>query len=168
MALTQVGLNTFKNYVRYPTNCSYTGYCIENQKVIIYNEGKKVKDSQKKVIDFIQEIDNIVVESGVKSAIYGPLIDKDGNVQGALQIVNRVKENEVFGKEWYEEFESIREVLGSAVYHASKIDNVMNMNWKMLGVMDKMDGLIVKSTNVLEGSSKNLEQYLSEAKGKER
>ena len=161
------GTKFIKNFVRYPINCSFTGYSIKTGKVIIYTEGEKKfeEGKEKKEIEYIQEIDNLVLENSVKSAIYGPIIDKEGNIQGALQIVNMINNNEYFTEECYPEFESLREVLGSAVHQANKVDNVMNMNWKMLGVMDKMDEMMVEGDTFLANSSKNLEQYLIKAKG---
>ena len=45
-------------------------------------------------IEFFSEVDNFVSESSIKTAVFGPIIDFYGNVQGALQIINKVNEHE--------------------------------------------------------------------------
>ncbi len=41
VGIDPTGCNFVKRVVKYPTNCSYTGYCIEHNKILIYNKDEK-------------------------------------------------------------------------------------------------------------------------------
>jgi hypothetical protein len=89
-----------RTIVKYPTNLGYTGHAIETKSPILYippdpsEEEKELKD--KPEIEFEAEVDNIVSQTFIKSAIYAPVIDGDGKIQGAIQLVNKINDAEIF------------------------------------------------------------------------
>ncbi|CAI2375155.1 unnamed protein product [Moneuplotes crassus] len=170
-AITTVGTDPggtkfISTYAKYPASYGYTGHCIQTHQITVYQDGVKKyrKNSPDAELEYISEIDNFVLEADVRNAIYGPCFDQHGKIQGVLQIINKVHSSESFTEECYPEMESICGVIGSAIAHANSVDNTMNMNWKMQGVMEKMDLITIKGDDLLADSSKTLEQYLIDAK----
>lgn len=52
-------------------------------------------------------MDNYVSETKILTALYGPVIDSSGNLQGAIQIVGKTNPAEFFDETNAEEFKSI-------------------------------------------------------------
>ena len=55
----------------------------------------------------------------VKNALYGPLIDGDGNVTGCIQLMNK-KGSDDFNEEDLEEFRTVLGVIATTVKNANE------------------------------------------------
>ena len=77
-------------------------------------------------------------ETFVSSALYGPIIDSNGNVQGAIQILNKENDCEVFDEAYTDEFESLWGAIGSAIWNAHTTLNIMALSYRMSQILNKV------------------------------
>ena len=84
------------NYWSFPTSLGYTGYCIQNKKILIYNQNEKnlqnIEANSK--IEIFSEVDSFLSVNSIKTTVFGPIVDSYGNVQWALQIINKINNHE--------------------------------------------------------------------------
>lgn len=82
------GIPFITQVAKYPSNVGLTGRAIQSRNVITYDRDKdnqqfKEKDEDKgSSATFLVEVDNFSEAHVVKNALYGPLLDGDGNVTG--------------------------------------------------------------------------------------
>jgi hypothetical protein len=60
-------------------------------------------------------LDNHICLPNLKNGLFGPIIDGDGKVQGAIQIINKADGKEPFDEEDIREFKCICGVIGTIV-----------------------------------------------------
>lgn len=87
------GIKFVKSIVKFPSHLGYTGEAIRQRQTVIYTPQKKTKedDSSRPEIEFQEEIDNYVGETALNWALYSPIIDCKGMIQGVLQLVNQLQ-----------------------------------------------------------------------------
>jgi hypothetical protein len=49
------------------------------------------------------------------NALFAPIVDADGVVQGVIQLINLEKESSLFDKAYMEEFENVCKIIGTAI-----------------------------------------------------
>jgi hypothetical protein len=97
------GINYFSGVVKYPIGIGFTGKSITEKRPLVYFKQDDIESTDFCIStispkEFISEIDNCVSQSNVHNGIFGPLIDGDGQIQGAIQILNMkspLKEDEI-------------------------------------------------------------------------
>lgn len=84
------GVKYIETLVKFPSNLGFTGAAIRLKKTLIYTpaESRKEEDTSNNDIEFLEEVDNYVNETSVKWAMYSPIIDSQGTVQGVVQVLN--------------------------------------------------------------------------------
>lgn len=138
------GTKYIKSIVKYTSNVGYTGEAITNRSQLVYippDPRLKSTEIAKTEYEFKPEIDNYVCESIVTSAMFGPIIDTQGIVQGAIQILNKTNDAETFNETYTDEFESICDVIGSVVSNAHCTVNIMSLSHKMGQVLNNVSPL---------------------------
>lgn len=90
-----------------------------NKSIIFDENSSQDEDANGNLIEFSSEVDNYVSETKIKSALYGPVMDTAGNIQGAIQVVNKTNPSEVFDEGNASEFKFICDVIGTAVRNAN-------------------------------------------------
>ena len=90
------GIKFIRNYWSFPTSLGYTGYCIQNKRILVYNQNEKNLQNieANSEIEFFSEVDNFLSVNSIKTAVFGPIVDSYGNVQGALQVINKINDHE--------------------------------------------------------------------------
>lgn len=81
---------------------------------------------------FVNEVDNFSEAGLVRNALFGPLIDGDGNVTGCLQLLNKVGRPQ-FDETDLEEFQTVLGVIGTTVKNANESFNILNLTISLLG-----------------------------------
>eukprot|EP00347_Sterkiella_histriomuscorum_P004463 403360366 len=79
---TAIDLNE-DNIVRFPNNIGLTGQAIAKKEIIVSHTG--FKDRQ-----FAPEVDNYININKINNMLIGAMVDKNGEVKGVLQLINKV------------------------------------------------------------------------------
>ena len=79
----------------------------------------------------MNEIDNFSEAGIIKNALYGPLLDGEGNVTGCLQLLNKRGRGQ-FDEADLEEFQTVLGVIGTTVKNANESFNILNITISLL------------------------------------
>jgi hypothetical protein len=88
-------------------------------------------DDEEHDVEFEPEIDNFVGETDVASALYSPIIDHEGNVQGVIQLVNFIDGHRSIEQPQIREIECTCEVIGSAIKNLGEIISIMVLSTRL-------------------------------------
>ena len=100
----------------FPNTVGYSGHAIKTKKTILYLDPKyRDKDYIEYDCEKEDEIDNFYQEHEISSALYVPLIDHNGNIQGVLQMVNFIYGPHSISNRIIEEIETTCEIIGSSI-----------------------------------------------------
>mmetsp|Transcript_14079 Transcript_14079/g.12431 ORF Transcript_14079/g.12431 Transcript_14079/m.12431 type:complete len:247 (+) Transcript_14079:924-1664(+) len=154
--VTHPEIKFIRGKVVYPNTVGYTGYAIQKQKTIFYLDPKYRDDDY---IDYDckieDEIDNFYQEPEVSSALFLPILDHKGDVQGALQLINFIHGTEALSQRQINEIETTCEIIGSSLYNLREITNIMLCSSKLT---ENIQSVSIKITQ-------KLEKYLTQVEG---
>lgn len=147
-------LKFIKGKVKYPNHLGYTGYWIKTRKSILYIDPKRrdIHDEEHDV-EFEPEIDNFVGETDVASALYSPIIDHEGNVQGVIQLVNFIDGHRSIEPPQIRELECTCEVIGSAIKNLGEIISIMVLSTRLYDWVGRISEIAMKELENLGGIS---------------
>lgn len=124
------GVKYIRDVVKFSSLNGYTGQSVQQKKIIFYEQSDPMnkKEDKKGEVNFEYEIDNFVLETDFKTAIFSPLMDADGNkfninnidqVQGVIQLINLKKDSELHNESYLNEFRHICKVIGTSIKNCS-------------------------------------------------
>ena len=131
------GIPYITEIAKYPASLGLTGKAISTKKTIIYDkdqeqdQGSKDSGNQSTFSGFVGELDNHAGAGFVKQAIYGPLVDGDGNVTGCIQLLNKIGKAQ-FDQMDLEEFNTVVGVIATTVKNANESFNILNLSMSLL------------------------------------
>lgn len=76
--------------------------------------------------EFVTEVDNSISQANHQNGLYGPLYDNDGNLQGAIQLLNKDNGIGTFSQDEIEEFKFLCTILAIVIskhYSTSEVFN---------------------------------------------
>ncbi|CAI2380703.1 unnamed protein product [Moneuplotes crassus] len=114
------GHDYFRNILKYPIGLGFTGQSIERRKPLVYYRVESIHSGSenKSTIspeEFVAEVDNSISQEKLKNGLYGPLYDNEGNLQGAIQLLNKENGNGTFTEEEIEEFKFLSTILAIVI-----------------------------------------------------
>ena len=98
----------FDNICTFPLHLGCTGQAIETQKSVYFNA------SEEKSLMFESDIDYCIGGAGVESLSVSPIFSSDGELQGVLQLVNRLNSEKISTQDCLE-VESLMPALGQII-----------------------------------------------------
>ena len=132
------GTKFIKNILKFPSTLGYTGNAyIHNEKLIYTPKNSMLrKNPSEREVDFKEEFDNHVCESIVKWALYNPLKDETGKIQGVLQIINKETEGDLLNENntlylLDYKLDVLSEIIGTAIRNAITSTNIMALSYSM-------------------------------------
>lgn len=94
----------FDNVVTFPLNLGCTGQAITTQKSVFFNPPEKSKKYE-------SDIDNCIGVATVDSLLVSPIFSPDGELQGVIQLLNRLNSDKITAHDCHE-VESLMPALG--------------------------------------------------------
>jgi len=128
------GFKFVRNMVKFSIGEGYTAYSILKKKMLIYNqEDKEQTEKQKRNnIKFDVEVDNFQMVFDMTTALYNPIIDADGKIQGVLQLINLEKDSYMYDDHYLQEFESVWKIIATAVKNCQDCNNIISLRYEVV------------------------------------
>lgn len=118
--------------VKYPVNIGITGEVMRTKQIYVsYNV---LKDPL-----YVAEVDNILNTQEVKNIIVAPLTNNEGEVDGILQIRNKLQDVPINDQDKHY-IQSLTKLLGVAVQNADTMHELWNLQYGLFGKLDTMVG----------------------------
>ena len=110
------------NIVRYPFNIGLTGLAIKNKQIIVSQLGQR--DRQ-----FAPEVDNYMNFNKIGNILIGPMVDKNGQVMGVLQLMNKMGSDERITEQDQNELASLLPALGEIIRTADESMEITRLSY---------------------------------------
>ena len=128
--------------MRYPTDIGCTGQAIQEKRLVYFNTGDP------KPI-YSGDIDNCNSLSRVDSMLIGPIFDKEGELKGVLQLLNK-KGGEKIGQKDLYELSSLLPALAEIFSTAEMVKQICDISGGVTEYMIKMKQHVIDSAASIE------------------
>lgn len=118
---TAIDLNE-DNIVRYPNNIGLTGLAVDSKEIVVTREGAKDRN-------FSPEVDNFVNLNKISNMMIGAMVDKNGEVKGVLQLMNKNSADGEITEQDKNELAALLPALGEIIRTADESMEVSRLSY---------------------------------------